>query len=125
MQNMTETNLTNSPVAASLYSPAILADPDFLNGFEDGVDAYEGECEQKGRKLTHVEVSADVRRNLDPRLIAKSKSLDAFLGCQATPMYDAGFMAGWIYAHMMTPDPVATTRDTQPQPAKIIPLRMQ
>lgn len=133
MQDLTGSNLINFPLSvSSLYNPATLANPDFIDGFQAGIEAYEAECEDLERKLTYGEACADIRRNLDPYLQANSRAIERLNGWAERPLFDAGFMAGWLYAHLFYPEtPVtATLPDTQPldvvqpQVGKIIPIRM-
>lgn len=126
MQNTTTNNIFQLPATIpSLYNPAILADPDFVSGFQSGIEAYEAQCEDDGRKLTPQEVCADIRRNLDPRLLAHSHAVLQYFGHPDCPLFDAGFMAGWIYAHLFTPETSVPTSLEPHRKGVIIPIRVQ
>lgn len=127
MQNTSNPNSLVDAYQAELQTrmQSTFASADYRSGFVDGIEAYEQQCDDEGRKLTQREVCEDISLNIDPRLQTKAKELEQFYGFQAcSPLYDAGFMAGWLYAHLFTPETIAAPRDTQPL-ATVLPFRTQ
>ena len=57
---------TPNPYVSPLFDPAVLASPDYLDAFHDGLNAYGEHCEDEDRRLTGAEVCEDIRIELDP-----------------------------------------------------------
>lgn len=94
-----------------------LANPDFLSAFSDGVGAYEAACEDRGRSLTGYEVCQDISEELNPspRRRAAMEAATRYYGTSENPTFTAGFLAGWLYAHLHAPKAsVAALPETQP-----------
>lgn len=135
MQHETRDTISLFPASAwppSMHDPAVLAHPDFLAGFQAGVDAYEEACDEHHRKRTGRDVLKDVADEVDPSpAIRRGMSVAAAMFGPVEPLYTVGFLAGELYAHLLTPEPPASMRrDTETLPvvssqgAKIIPIRM-
>lgn len=102
-----------------LATDAIVSHPEYLSGFDMGIDAYESECEVKGRTLTGHEVCRNLCRDLAPsaRVRAIREQQNQLLDIQPDPWFESGFHAGWIFAHLQlsaAPAAAATLRDMQP-----------
>ncbi|HEU5383152.1 MAG TPA: hypothetical protein VFV38_47740 [Ktedonobacteraceae bacterium] len=115
-------NLTTLHPLASAYAAeldekaaATLAHPDFGYGFRDGLEAYDEACEFKGRKLATGDVVEEVRVELNTQHNAYAAHLLAQMGHDDNPMYNSGFLAGWVHAHLFSSAPsVAALPTTQP-----------
>jgi hypothetical protein len=79
---------------------ALLAEPEFLSGLNDGMDAYESEMQRQG-SISNASLWHALAYEFRPRALAKERELDALHGWQAdrTP-YAAGYVAGWTAMHM-------------------------
>jgi hypothetical protein len=88
-------------VAIQSKADALLADAAFINGFQAGIEAYLDNCGDSGRALTNDEAADDVHKELAPS--ARQRQAQAFClreyGIVADPLFDSGFLAGWIVAH--------------------------
>jgi hypothetical protein len=125
MQNTTPDNIVQLPnVAPSMYDPAILAHPEFVSGFQAGIESFEEISEDEGRPMTAIEVQAEIWHNIDPQRRAFDAEVVARLGFPSHPLFDAGFMAGVLYAHWLTPAP-AHVPPMKRRFGHIIPVRMQ
>jgi hypothetical protein len=117
MQNQTiDSTLQLSAWPPFLYDSTVFANPKFVDGFRAGVEAYEGKCEDEGRKMTGHEVLADVRDDVAPSArIRRGMAFHDEMFGPVDPRYVAGFLAGELYAHFLMPDPPADTcPDTHP-----------
>lgn len=109
-----------STAVPTLYNPAILANFEFQRGFQEGIEVYEAECADANRLLTAEEVCSTVRHDLDPRIRANGVIIAQHLGASENLLFDSGFLAGWLYAHLLTPASVVE-RYTQPL-AVVVPF---
>lgn len=102
---------------------AAFADPDFTKGFESGIESFEEMCEDEGRALTAHEVNYELWAALDPAQREQDASVVEQMGITPRPLFDIGFLSGFLFAHWFTPAaPAAALPDTQPLPV-IIPFR--
>lgn len=111
-------NFNHTP---SIYNPAILTAPDFIEGFKTGIEAFEAECEDKGRALTAIETCQDIWDSLNPQRRAHSEMVARDLGVTECLMYDSGFQAGWLHAYWFTPATPATPE--KKSVCKVVPFR--
>ncbi len=91
MQDSTEN------VNDEIPSSAPLLQSDYRKGFQWGRKAYEDQCKCEGRLLTTSEACDGLVYNIQVD-IAEDSELFACL--QEFALYDAGFLAGWLYAHL-------------------------
>lgn len=136
MQEMTHVSPLVAVYDAALQAKAdtILADADFLSGFQAGIDAYLDTCEDKDRALTNHEAAVEVCRELAPSVRQRDMQAAAMrlYGAVARPLFDSGFLAGWIVAHKTAltdlDDALSETGPAHAAPAlsaKILPIRLQ
>lgn len=98
---MQESTNDRTTYVSPLFNVEQLNHPSFLNGFSDGIDAYELECERVERLLTVQEVCRTISEELEPPVperVALLQWAAEFCDYVQDPLVTAGWLAGWIYA---------------------------
>lgn len=72
----------------------IIDDPEFRDGFADGIDTYLGEVEECGRILTPSEVCCNIRHELHPKVRENSRATCALW--MGTPLSICYRLSSWL-----------------------------
>lgn len=80
---------------------ALLADPDFVEGFACGIESYEADVEDRGAMLATRTMCKAIAYDLSPHFLANEKAFDNAMGFKRTPSaFVAGYHAGWVAVHV-------------------------